>query len=532
MAMKRKGAALLKLLDALALDTLKRAKIVAGAGALERTLSWVHVVDVPDPLPWVREGHFLLTTGYAWPRDESAQYRLISELAHRGLAGLGLAVPNFFEQMPKAARQAADDHDFPLLEIPWDIPFSSITEQIHQFILSFQRELLERSEAIHRKLMKAALEAESLQDISDSLSSLIGRDVAIEHPEGGVLAYSEQGRPAAVRAVSSVLHLGQQTGPDRPDAFHLPEMPELGLPARFVCPIHLKRELTGIVWITETSGPLGELEQRAAEYAAVVISLHLSQQRALASLERQLGYSFLESLQEGKFELTTQMVNRAQILGFDPEGVYFVGLLLIRAQVPLSRDGIIRREKLTERLRAELQALDVPPLLSISQNQVTFLIPERCDSVHSLWSRLQAKDVTLFISRKHKGFEGVSQGYAEVCSMIPYAAAGEAARFEDLLVHRVLTGEQEARLQFMAKLFAPLKTGKNGEVLVETLIAAARSGFQLKKTAEELCIHPKTLRYRLDRAIALGGLDLDNPDTRFELQLAARILSLEAKEGS
>jgi len=76
-------------------------------------------------------------------------------------------------------------------------------------------------------------------------------------------------------------------------------------------------------------------------------------------------------------------------------------------------------------------------------------------------------------------------------------------------------------------MFKPLQQTRNGDVLVETLVEAARHGFQHKKTAEKLSIHPKTLRYRLDKAIEIGGFSLDDEDTRFKIQLAARILSLK-----
>ncbi|TJY41562.1 PucR family transcriptional regulator [Cohnella pontilimi] len=498
------GVSVVKLMDALNLDSLRRATVVAGTQALERTVRWVNVVDVPDPLPWVREGDLLLTTGYAWPRDEDGLDRLIAAMAGRGLAGLGLAVPNFFERMPLAARRAADAHHLPLLEIPWEIPFSSITEEIHRSILSLQRDLLEQSEAIHKKLMKAGLEAKSLQDLTDTLHSLIGREVWIEHPEGGVLAKSPAG--------------GKPDLSENGQSEHAP----------YECPILIKREPAAVLKIVQHGHPLGELEIRAAESAAVVIALHLSQQRALASLETQLGYSFLESLLEGVVEPTSQMLQRAQILGFDPGGVYSVGLLVLSAQVPLSRDGVIRREKLAVSLKRELQDLHAAPLLSLSQNHITFLLPERCP-FSRLWERLRSPDVAMFLSRTHQGFAGVRQGFAEVSSLLPYTVPGRCCRFEDLLVHRVLIGEREARAQFLEKLFQPLMRDKNGEVLVETVIAAARCGFHLKKAAEAMCVHPKTLRYRLDRAISLGGFDFQDPQQQFELQLAERVLSLQDK---
>ena len=45
-----------------------------------------------------------------------------------------------------------------------------------------------------------------------------------------------------------------------------------------------------------------------------------------------------------------------------------------------------------------------------------------------------------------------------------------------------------------------------------------------------LHVHPKTLRYRLERVAELDKIDFDNPDTRFRLQLAVQLLSLLDKD--
>ena len=56
--------------EALAVESLRTAEVVAGSGGLEREVRWAHVIDMPDPAPWVRPGQLLLTTGFAWPTGE------------------------------------------------------------------------------------------------------------------------------------------------------------------------------------------------------------------------------------------------------------------------------------------------------------------------------------------------------------------------------------------------------------------------------------------------------------------------------
>ena len=87
------GSGAMNLAQALSLEPLSEASVVAGASGVGRDVRWADVVDIPDPLPWVGQGQLLLTTGISWPREDEQQRQLIRELARRNLAGVLLAVP-------------------------------------------------------------------------------------------------------------------------------------------------------------------------------------------------------------------------------------------------------------------------------------------------------------------------------------------------------------------------------------------------------------------------------------------------------
>ncbi|MBV9291958.1 MAG: helix-turn-helix domain-containing protein [Frankiales bacterium] len=61
---------------------------------------------------------------------------------------------------------------------------------------------------------------------------------------------------------------------------------------------------------------------------------------------------------------------------------------------------------------------------------------------------------------------------------------------------------------------------RNGTPYGETLGAWLGLGCDTNATANVLCVHPNTLRYRLHRAASLIGLDLDDSNQRLVLQLA------------
>ncbi|MEK0317308.1 PucR family transcriptional regulator [Cohnella sp. 56] len=499
----------MRLEQAMLLNTLSAARVVAGAAGLDRTVRWVHVVDLPDPLPWVREGELVLTTGYAWPRKAEAQRELVAALAGIGLAGIGFGVPGSIKRIPDATREAAEAQGLPLLEIPWEVPFSSVTQELLGAIVASQYETIVQSEEIHRQLMGAALEADSLQDIVALLGRLIGRAVRFERADGVVLA-------SWVERTESVAHTDADTGraayADRWTSY----------------PVYVKKERIGALAVADAGAPPTELERRAAEFATLVAALHLSGQRQLASLESQLGVSFLYALQEGAFEPTPQTIERAKLLGFDPRHECCVVLAVLDVPVPLSPDDIVRRERLAERLKSRLKGLGAPQLVSYAQEQLSYLAPDEA-TARRLCESFGAPGASFAVSRPHTGFGGVSQGYAEVRAMLPHLEKGRCFTYDELLLPRLLAGEREARAPFLQSLFRPFAAVRNGRLFVDTLAETARCGYQLRRAAERLSIHPKTLRYRLDRAAEIGGFDLADEETRFNLQLAARILSPEDK---
>jgi purine catabolism regulator len=311
-------------------------------------------------------------------------------------------------------------------------------------------------------------------------------------------------------------------------ALSLPALPDLAFSGGVVCPIRLKEDFVGLVWITDGAHAISDLDGRAAEHAAVIAALQIARQRELAAKEAQFGSTLLDSLLEGRFEATPQAVERAQLLGFNPEVSYRVGLFVLDEALPLSPDGFLRRERIVSRLQQRLQFLEVTPLLSVSLNRVLFLLPAWCAG-ERIWNALREKGLALAFGQARVGVASIQHSYQEALSLLPFLPMESFHTYETLLLPRVLLGDQEARRIFLAELLDHFTGQRNGEMLLKTLLAWARSGFEHAMVAEQLHIHAKTLHYRLARAADLAKLNLADPQTRFRLHLAAYLFSLEGK---
>ncbi|HEY1655969.1 MAG TPA: PucR family transcriptional regulator ligand-binding domain-containing protein [Candidatus Tumulicola sp.] len=526
--------------DVLGLTSLAGARVVAGEAGLDRPVLWSHVVDMPDPAPWVPSGYFLLTTGYGWPKEPAAQRELITALAVREIAGVGLAVPRYVREFSQTERAAANRAFLPLVEIPFEIPFARVTEELHRAIAAEPYRIMERADQIHHALVRAASREATLDDLARILCPLIGRSVTFEDPSGKLLAHCSiddgadavrretleraQTPAAMLRALEAWGLYRRLRGSEKP--IRVPAMREIGLAPRVACPIRLAAELVGIVWILEGGEPLSELDHRAAEYAALVAAIHIAHQRELASLEASLGYASVLSLLESDSDPTPAAQERARLLGFDPELAYRVAIVVLPEEMPLGREGFLRRDRVAARAREILKGFGAEQLVAVVLNRVPMLVPGTV-KVETVLEALKDETLSIVAGREYFGAAGARRSYREALSLIRHRHRKRVCNFDDVLVPRVLGGDPEARRTFVNDLLLPLQSQRGGKALADAVLGLARNGFRMRETARALGIHPNTLRYRLNRASEILDLQFDQTDVRFSLQLAARLLEFD-----
>ncbi|MFN2322365.1 MAG: PucR family transcriptional regulator [Trueperaceae bacterium] len=488
--------------DLLELPALSGARIVGGTASLDRDVRWVHVIDNPDAATWARPGQLVLTTGYAWPRDEAALRRLFLDLAGVGVVALGIAVPQFYDRMPAVVVEAEDDHRMVLIEVPWEVPFAQITEEVHTALLGEQTRAIERSEAIHRALTRAATSAASLDVLARTLAAETGQDVAIVGSHGDVLAAtgdvgSRGWDDAVARAAWTV----------RTD-------------------VVVQGASVAAVWLLGHEGEPGALERRAVEHAALVTALRLAHQREIGTVESRLRRSFVDDLLEGRVDGTGLVAERAQMAGFSGRTTYRVAVAELGLSLPLSRDGFMRREEALERVRSVLVRAGASDLMTTTSNRVFVLLPDAFDAA-DLWRSLDDPGARMVVSRPHVGMEGVRRAFGEARASLPHVLRGTWAPFEELLLPRSMRGDRDAQRALIERFVGPLQAAASGDRLVATAFALARTDFVLKATAEALGVHISTLRHRLERIEDLLGLDLHDPDVRLRLRIAAYLSGLE-----
>ena len=503
--------------DALTLPSLAGARAV-GAGDMQREVRLAHVVDVPETPRWVTPGTFLLTTGLSWPHTGAALSAFGHDLAACDPAAVVLAVPHFFATFPPEVVAPLAARGIPTLELPYDVPFAQVVQEVHGHILREQADVLRRSERIHRALTRAALGG-SVTDVAQTLADGLGCAAVVCSAAGTPLTPGPA--PDAGEVLAALARPG--TGPR-------------SLAGGTLVPVVLRGAREGGVWVAGGGGrerPDGapdDLAVRAAEHAATVVGLLLLAQRDAEVREARLGYAFVDTLLEGRFTGDPTAQERAARLGFDPDGEYAVGLLVLRDILPLSPEGFAGRERAAQELRGVLSSLGASPLVSVNLNTVWFLLPASVPAAR-LWARLGWQESAtaaggMVYSRTRAGADALAQGRAEALSLAAYARPGMLRSYAEVLVPRALSGDRDAQTDLTRSLLGPLRDVRGADGLVATIRTLSETGFSQVDTAARLGIHANTLRYRMERIEALTGRPLGQPDTRALWWLALQLDAL------
>jgi PucR family transcriptional regulator, purine catabolism regulatory protein len=121
-------------------------ELASGQGAAGRHVRWVHITELVDPTPWLKGGELLLTTGLQLETPK-LQRSLVERLVEHEIAGLGFGTGFAHKRIPIALLGAARAQEFPVFEVPYELPFIAITERVFAQLVEERYELLQRSMA-------------------------------------------------------------------------------------------------------------------------------------------------------------------------------------------------------------------------------------------------------------------------------------------------------------------------------------------------------------------------------------------------
>jgi purine catabolism regulator len=464
--------------------------VAAGADGLRNEVSWLHVSELADPTQFLEGGEFLLTTGLGVGEMATTQRAYVRRLAKHGLAGLGFGIGFGFPAVPAPIVEEGNKLSFPVVSVPYEVPFVAITKAAVTRIANDQLQQLTRALEVHERLADTVLEGRGLQ-------ALLA--IVCNHLSCSLALVDESGRVVAERHARN----------------------RLSFERALELPVVAHGQIATLRAVRE-SGRFTEYDRLVLHHGQTALAFELSRRRAVSAAELRLAGDLLEDLEDDRLD-DREAARRMAAFGLESDRDY-------AALLAVPRNGLTS-ERLRDEVAEELERGSVPYLSTARRDRAAFLVGAGSEQeVLTLARRVVEAEpmARVGVGRPAHG-RALGRSLLEARAALD-AGSGEVASYRDLGSLELLLSLPDAALEaFVDRVLGPAGTNT---WLVDSLTALLDAGCRWSDAAEELGVHRHTLRYRMDRLREQTGRHPDDPEQRMELWLAVKAKqALAARNG-
>lgn len=426
--------------------------------------------------------------------------------------------------------------------------------RIHQ-----QHQFLEKMVNFHEKLSQIVLNGQSRQVIIDEIGQMVGAPVVVEdanlYPLNWYLPMSEQSSDEDLRKYflgsikeeehSLLARLRQVEREKRGVDLVFTDNPSIL--SRTIAPIIVGQEITGFLSVIHEGEEVNEeLRKMIVERAALVMAFDaLNEQTALETEHRLKGEFLDDLLADGAPAELLQ--KRARFMGLDLNKP--LRFLLITA----NHSFAIKTKNDDDLLLSIRKKLFKFVQLVVNTYKKNAVIVERREGIIVLANTgndrnefdqlirdfqnrregLQDLSLSMCISRESRSTQQLSEVFNE-CKNILDVMKRLGRNDEIIFVEKIALFDMlyASPSQDQLKVYAERALEKLLEYdqnygatrIVQTLFRYLSNDCNLQKTSRDLNVSISGLKYRIQRIREIGEIDLEDPEKRFNIQLALRIL--------
>lgn len=556
-----KGAYGIPLHDVLEVECLAGTSVLAGRGGLDRTVTRVNVMEVPDVVDWVKPGELLVTTGFpiASSTDgagarSAAFVRLVRDLRERDVAALGVKLGRYLDGMPDGAVEAADEVGLPLLSLPPELAFDDLLQQVHARLNEVQTGVLERIDALHAALTSLVLEGGDLGQIAAEVARVLSVGVLFTSTDGRERAAA---MPDDLRGRLASAELFDPTGRFRVERASLRPLPVGDGQVRLQPVVAGGSDLARMVCFNPARR-LGPDDIFALERAATVAALLITREQAVTAVESKYRGDFLRDVFVGRAGDAGYVIEHAAALEWNIDRP----MVVVSAELdpPAASDepvsGRVRRawqERFSAAWRQVTESHDrTIPAVDFSAEVITLLpVPEELvdtpgeayEATRKTLARLVTdvagdrgggrRPFSVGVSRMVRSIEGLPEAYAQARRAATVGrrihGGGSTTHFDQLGVHRLIALVPDAaELQtFASDVLGELAADTDeARDLRETLQILLDTNLNVAEAARLQFFHYNTMRYRIGKLERLLGPFSSDPHLRLNVAVALQALQL------
>lgn len=136
----------------LTLPYAKQLHLVAGESGLSNEIRWIHVLEEPSYVEWLKGGELIILSGVVTGNREEQLKKLLEQLFDREVAGVIFNLSTFLPRIPLKVLELGNRLGLPLFEMPAKVRIVDVSRSIGFAIFQSQR-WTEETEAILMELL-------------------------------------------------------------------------------------------------------------------------------------------------------------------------------------------------------------------------------------------------------------------------------------------------------------------------------------------------------------------------------------------
>lgn len=547
--------------DMLKLDIMSNCNLIAGARGIRNTISRVNIMADPDILDWVAEGEFLLNTAYFFKKDNiEDQKQLIKTCADKKLAGIGMKVSPYLEDLSSEVIELANSLNFPLIDIHHSIPLSDIMMVIFNEIFNKQASLLQRIEVVHEKLMNVMLQGKGIEVIVKIIQDNIKNPVILNlnHFNKYIECLGENNeniREGLLREVKSF----NQPNNVKNKLKRLDEERVLindRFVKRMVMPIILRDNIYGHLFTWSTDMPLGGFDLAIIESASTAIALSILQELSVKEVEIRYRSDFFEDLVSVDLKRRRKALERARFFNLKEDNYYIVEVMSfkVKGENPTNKEMAI--DCMMDMINTTVTTIEelmeyysLKGIVSTKINGIQILlsftesesIMEKIGTFNNklikiLNNKYKGIETRIGVGRIYKDLENVNKSFLDAVRTVRIGKSitnKEIVTYDELGIFKILSQDylNDELVDFYNTVLSPLVEydERKATDLVKTLEVYFRNNGNLTKISKELYTHYNTVLYRIGRINQITGMSIEDPHDRLNLEIALKIKELLGK---
>lgn len=537
--------------EALDLEKMSEVEVLAGKKGLNRHITKVNIMEVPDIVDWVKEGELLFTTLYSIKDDEEALKNLVPKLAEKNLAGLGIKPGRYINKIPDFMVEQAEENDFPLLKIPYDFSFSEFINPILSEILNVQTKFLEKTLNIHEVLTNTVLYENGLDRLSTVLVDMIKNPVLITDSNMAIMSYSIPDEYNNVLSKEDLLDTVKINGNRETEEEiygYRCKKKSVSLSDKKVdlikIPIITPNNHFGYLFAWEYEKTINKLDISTLKWASTIAALDILNKRSIANVELKYKNELLYDILKGKLNNKQTIINRGQNMGMDLDKGFHVVVFELKELISkhFKNKGLLNENIQKNYLESAKRIIDDDIIMGDLGTYLIALYPGEekdkeavkgfSDKVLNVIDQDDRGLVNVGVGNYQEDIINLNESYSQAKRAINVANKlkkdNQIYFFEELGVYKLLYKiDKDEKDSFLENSIIPLLNydkAHNTELL-KTLRAFFEENGNLTNVAKKIYIHYNTVHYRLQRIEKITGLSLDNPDDKLNLEIALKMLN-------